>query len=140
MTREQFIEAYRAQIIASYAWAKKPEKLEKFMASMANTLTGEVTTWSHEGKSTEAAWKQIGGKGKPTLKALRALPSKPVSAPRKALTKAVNDAIARGAPVFVNMPPVRVSQAKECKFCGHAYLKPCDAAKSKKCRNQRRAA
>lgn len=35
---------------------------------------------------------------------------------------------------------VEGSKAIECKFCGHWYINPCDAARAKKCGNQRVAA
>ena len=43
------------------------------MLSVRATLRGPVATWNFDGPATVAAWRAIGGKGKPTLKALRAL-------------------------------------------------------------------
>jgi hypothetical protein len=48
--------------------------LQSFLASVRNTLTGPRATWNHDGEWATAAWRSLGGKGKPTLKALRALP------------------------------------------------------------------
>jgi hypothetical protein len=75
MTKEQFLTAYREQLKATYAWARDDAaKLERFMASVRNTISHGVSTWVHDGEAVTAAWRAIGGKGKPTLKALRALP------------------------------------------------------------------
>jgi hypothetical protein len=71
MTKEQFINIYREKMSA-LPWANNAEKLQRFMQSVENTLAG-ASTWNHDGPSTVAAWREIGGKGKPTLKALREL-------------------------------------------------------------------
>jgi hypothetical protein len=71
MTKEQFITIYREKVSA-LPWANDAEKLQRFMQSVENTIAG-ACTWNHDGPSTVAAWREIGGKGKPTLKALRAL-------------------------------------------------------------------
>jgi hypothetical protein len=71
MTKQQFITIYREKVSA-LPWAIDSEKLECFMQSVENTLAG-ASTWNHDGPSTIVAWREIGGKGKPTLKALRAL-------------------------------------------------------------------
>ena len=72
MTKQAFLAAYR-DAIAAYPWAADAAKLDKFMASVAATLEGPRATWNHAGDAVTAAWRAIGGKGKPTLKALRAL-------------------------------------------------------------------
>jgi hypothetical protein len=72
MTKSSFLRAYREKLSA-LPWASNPEKLEKFLASCRATIDG-ASTWNHDGESCVAAWREIGGKGKPTLKALRALP------------------------------------------------------------------
>jgi hypothetical protein len=71
MTKQQFITTYKEKVSA-LPWAIDSEKLGRFMQSMENTLAG-ASTWNHDGPSTVAAWREMGGKGKPTLKALRAL-------------------------------------------------------------------
>lgn len=71
-TRAAFLEAYRAELEARYAWALDAHRLAKFMDSVTNTLNGGAT-WNKDGEAVEAAWKKIGGKGKVTYKALRAL-------------------------------------------------------------------
>lgn len=69
---QKFLEEYRAQLIKTYTWAQDEAKLEKYMASVYGTLTG-ANTWHHKGDAVTAAWRAIGGKGVPTLKALRGL-------------------------------------------------------------------
>lgn len=70
-TKEEFLTAYEACLLC-YTWAADPAKLAKFMASVRATLDG-ASTWNHDGDAVNAAWKLVGGKGKPSLKALRAL-------------------------------------------------------------------
>lgn len=72
MTRANFLEAYRAELLARYPWALDAHRLSKYMDSVTATLNG-AATWNNSGEALEAAWKKIGGKGKPTYKALRAL-------------------------------------------------------------------
>lgn len=73
MTKTQFIERYRAELSQRYTWAQDTDKLARFMASVETTLRGPAATWNHDGEAVTAAWRAIGGKGKPALKALRAL-------------------------------------------------------------------
>jgi hypothetical protein len=73
MTKNRFLSAYKETLISSYDWAKDPEKLSKFMDSVASTLDG-MNTWNANGEAIQAAWKQIGMTGKANLKKLRSLP------------------------------------------------------------------
>lgn len=77
MTKTAFLQAYRAEL-ARYPWAADPERLARFMRVCAGTIATPVDLseghWNHDGDAVTAAWRAIGGKGKPTLKALRALP------------------------------------------------------------------
>lgn len=75
MTRTDFIRQYgRELILKGYAWTHDAVKLERFLASVLTTLETDHNTWDHNGDAVTAAWRALGGKGKPTLKALRALP------------------------------------------------------------------
>jgi len=75
MTLSAFLAAYKALLLANMPWAQQDgAKLDRVMGSTRATLTTTQATWNHTGAMAKAAWKQIGGKGKPTLKALRALP------------------------------------------------------------------
>jgi hypothetical protein len=74
MDKAKFETALGAELMARYAWAREPAKLHRFMESVAGTIRGEFWTWNHDGEACAAAWRTIGGKGKPTMKALRALP------------------------------------------------------------------
>ena len=73
MNRAAWLTAYVEQLRARYAWAAEPERMERYLASVTATLNG-ATSWNHAGEAGQAAWRAIGGKGKLTLKALRALP------------------------------------------------------------------
>ena len=72
MTQTAFLSAYGFQLMAQYEWARNADKLSRFLESCAETLNG-ASTWNHDGPAVTAAWRTIGGKGKPSLKALRGL-------------------------------------------------------------------
>ena len=76
MDKARFETALGAELMARYDWARDPKRLHRFMESVARTIRGECWTWNHDGEACAAAWRSIGGKGKPTMKALRALPEK----------------------------------------------------------------
>lgn len=69
---EQFIDGYRAELIKTYPWARDQEKLAKFMLSVRMTCESNAKSWLHTGECVTTAWKAHGGKGVPSLKALRA--------------------------------------------------------------------
>ena len=71
MTKSSFLSEYRKAVYA-LPWASNPDKLERFMESCRATING-ASTWQYDGELSVKAWRAIGGKGKPTLKALRAL-------------------------------------------------------------------
>lgn len=72
-TKQNFLTAYKVELIARYPWASDSAKLERFMNSVSETLNG-ANTWNHSGEAVTAAWATIGGKGKPSKTALRTLP------------------------------------------------------------------
>lgn len=73
MTKDAFVSEYRAALLANYAWAQDAEKLERFLATVRRTLDTGVAHWNKDGEAVVRAWRAIGGKGKPTYKALYAL-------------------------------------------------------------------
>jgi hypothetical protein len=78
MTKKAFMKAYYTELLLVYNWTRGDEgikKLEKFMKAVRLTITSGREHWNHQGKCVTAAWHAIGGKGIPTLKALRALPN-----------------------------------------------------------------
>ena len=75
MDKFTFLAAYRAAIINAYAWATDTAKFDRFMRSVEVTITTTEATWIHDSPVVTAVWKSLGGKGKPTLKALRSLPA-----------------------------------------------------------------
>lgn len=72
--RGRFLEVYRALLVARYAWAADAAKLDKYMASVEETISTTRSTWNHVGDAVTEAWQALGHTSKPTLKALRALP------------------------------------------------------------------
>ena len=72
MTKDGFATALQTELVTRYAWAQDADKLARFMASVRATLDGGMT-WNNDGDAALAAWRAIGGKGKPTYKALHAL-------------------------------------------------------------------
>lgn len=73
MTKENFLAAYRAAIVAAYPWAADPARLEKFMASVRTTLYTEVNTWNKDSEVARKVWRDIGMFGPMTYKALKGL-------------------------------------------------------------------
>lgn len=59
--------------LQQFPWFADPVKRENFSASIDRTLAGGQTCMI-DGPACIAAWKSLGGKGKPTYKALHALP------------------------------------------------------------------
>lgn len=73
MTKAAFLAAYEFQLMARYTWARDTAKLTRFLAAAAETISTTRSNWNHDGEAVTAAWRAIGGKGRPTLKALRGL-------------------------------------------------------------------
>ena len=72
MTRMSFIEQYTASLCRVYPWATDKVKLFKYLRSVVDTLDGG-NSWACDGACIQTAWQAIGGQGKVSLKALRAL-------------------------------------------------------------------
>lgn len=76
MTKSSFITALRTAIEAkNYPWAARPGAIDAMMGEVSVTLHSKRNTVAIDGPSFIEAWRAIGGKGKPTYKALRALPA-----------------------------------------------------------------
>lgn len=73
-SKQLFCAYYGEELRARYEWAKDLKRFVRFGESVARTIDGHDTSWNHRGEAVDAAWKRLGGKGHPTLKALRALP------------------------------------------------------------------
>lgn len=67
-----FIEAYEKALQARYEWARDPLKLSTYMRSVGRTMKGTDLSWNVEGEALVVTCKQLGIKGKPSLKKLRA--------------------------------------------------------------------
>ncbi len=61
--------------VKAYPWSADAAKLSTFKAKLAETLSTGRAVCAIDGPAFVAAWRSIGGKGKPTLKALAALPA-----------------------------------------------------------------
>ena len=73
MTKTEFLDRYRASLIAEFAWADDPARLERFMQSVSNTICLNHNTWNHASAVADRIWRAAGFKGKATLKGLRGL-------------------------------------------------------------------
>jgi len=74
-TKTEFLDTYRLILPTMYPWAHNREKLDKYMSNVSDTIRDEnIKTWNASGDMLRRAWKEIGMKGTPTLKGLRALP------------------------------------------------------------------
>mgnify|MGYP000036930011 CR=1 FL=1 len=71
--RAEFLRRYEEELKARFSWAQDRSKLHRFMVSVRTTVSGEDNSWLHSGEAVTAVWQAMGNKGKPTLKALRAL-------------------------------------------------------------------
>lgn len=74
MTKTQFLNDYRASLLATMAWAGEESRLDKFMASVERTIRTEAKLWNHDSPLADKLWRKAGFKGRVTLKGLRALP------------------------------------------------------------------
>lgn len=72
-TRNAFLAAYRAKV-ATFGWARDTVRLNHFMLTVEQCLAGGAILWEWDSPFALAAFREIGCKGKFTLKALRALP------------------------------------------------------------------
>lgn len=74
MTKAEFLAQYRAGIIKAFEWTQDATRLERFMASVEATVYGPGCPWNHNSDVATAIYRANGGKGRVTLKWLRALP------------------------------------------------------------------
>jgi hypothetical protein len=74
-TKAAFKRELRARLLATYEWAKDSAKLDRFMAGVDETINTDKNKVSLDSPMCMQAWRAIGMKGKPTYKAVRALPS-----------------------------------------------------------------
>ena len=72
--KRRFLEHYREELIRRYDWAKRDKaRLDKFVQSCEDTLSGKAETWSWKGGAVDAAYRLAGGTGKLTWKVLKEL-------------------------------------------------------------------
>jgi hypothetical protein len=77
MTKVEYYDALRCELETRYAWAQDDEAtLARYMTVVRESLEESAAPgYQYDGEASKAAWRAVGGKGVPTLKALRALPA-----------------------------------------------------------------
>ena len=77
MNQTAYLAALR-EALKRYPWAGNPEKLDRYMGRVEDGIASDKyrggAGFEYDGPASVAAWRAIGGKGKPSLAALRALP------------------------------------------------------------------
>lgn len=74
MTKTEFLAEYKSRLLQTFPWAQEEARLKRFMASVERTIRTTANSWSHTSDVATAIYREQGGKGKVTLKWLRALP------------------------------------------------------------------
>jgi len=76
-SRNEFLRAYEAQLKMVHGWANDKSQLTEFITQVEKVLNDwkcfSKHRWNYTAKTVYAAWRGIGGKGRPTLTQLRAL-------------------------------------------------------------------
>lgn len=80
-TKDEFLAEYRRLLVEGlkdkpYSWTKDQVRLDRFMASVANTIRTRETTWNYDSDCARRAFRICHGHAgvKYSLRALRALP------------------------------------------------------------------
>jgi len=73
-TKAAFLAEYEKRIALNQEWARDAGRLERAMEKVRATITTDRAPWMASGPTLIEVWKRMGFKGRPTLKALRALP------------------------------------------------------------------
>jgi hypothetical protein len=73
LTKKTLRAAYIDRVKTTYPWASDEQKLANFCTTLDRTFAGSTELSIYGFQFTEC-WRDLGGKGKPTYKALHALP------------------------------------------------------------------
>lgn len=74
MTQIDFLSAYARHLVKEYAWASDPDKLDRFMHSVEQSLSGEGKRWTvTTNPSAQTIWRALGGTGQVSNAKLRNL-------------------------------------------------------------------
>lgn len=77
MTLKAYLDALRWELVSRYGWARDRASVERYMTrveeGLADKRAGMGAGYEYTGAASVAAWRAIGGKGTPSLKALRGL-------------------------------------------------------------------
>lgn len=78
MNKQAYLATLREEL-KRFPWAVDEAKLDRYVKVVGECLAPGAGSYGFEvtGAASCAAWRAIGGKGKPTFKALRALPGGP---------------------------------------------------------------
>lgn len=73
VTKNVLIDAYRNRLVMTYDWAADKQKLKQFVDRFSLTAYGQRLTLL-DSPVLQQVWADLGLKGKPTYRALHALP------------------------------------------------------------------
>ena len=71
--QERYIAIYIDEVQKRYPWAQDESKLAKARAHITQAIAAKRNEWQIDGEAGVAAFRALGGKGKPTFKAIFAL-------------------------------------------------------------------
>ena len=71
--QERYIAIYIDEVSRLYPWAQDEAKLAKARNTIAQAIADKRNEWQIDGQAGLAAWRALGGKGKPTFKAIHSL-------------------------------------------------------------------
>lgn len=76
MSRTKFLDVLRVELVAKHDWAKNnPVKVDHWINLTRATMETSRNEINIDGPAFLAAWRAVGGRGRPTFKGLRALPA-----------------------------------------------------------------
>jgi len=73
MNKQAYLAALRGEL-AAYPWAFDQARVDRYMQVAADALAGKGPGFEYDGAASCRAWQAIGGRNRPKLKELRALP------------------------------------------------------------------
>lgn len=74
-TLEDFLAAYRKELISLYPWAQEnPFRLKELLSMVHTTITTGQKVWDIKGPAGESAWRSLNLAGQVSYKKLRELP------------------------------------------------------------------
>lgn len=71
--QERYVNLYVDALSANFAWAQDETKLANARKTIVSCIEKKMNGWQIDGLAGMAAWRGIGGKGKPTFKVIHNL-------------------------------------------------------------------